>query len=106
MAECSGDNILTVKDGELATPPQTAGILLGITRGVVIELAQKSGIRVRERDIIRYDLFTADECFLTGTAAEVIPVVKIDGRTIGSGKPGSMTLKLLGMFKKLVNDGE
>src|SRR5438270_13561642 len=87
VAECTGDNIFLVKRGELRTPPLDAGILEGVTRNAVIELAQADGIVVEEMSLTRYDVYTADECFLTGTAAEVIPVVKIDGRLIGTGKP-------------------
>ncbi len=95
VAECTGDNIFIVKDNEIFTPPTYAGILVGITRNVVIELANESGIKVREEQLTRYDLYVADECFLTGTAAGIIPVAKIDGRQISSGKPGEITLSLL-----------
>jgi len=101
VAECTGDNIFIASRGVLITPPPSAGILEGITRGVAMELAATRGIRVEERDLTRYDLFTADECFLTGTAAELIPVVKIDGRTLGNGKPGRITMQLLQDFRKL-----
>lgn len=99
VAECTGDNIFIVKNSILMTPPPSAGILQGITRAVVMELAARVGIPVREPNLTRYDLFTADECFLTGTAAEIVPVVNIDGRTIGTGKPGPVTLKLLELFR-------
>ena len=102
VAECTGDNIFTVTDGVLRTPPLTAGILEGITRGVVLELAEEAGIPAREEEMTRYDLFNADECFLTGTAAEIVPVVTIDRRTIGDGKPGPVTLDLLKRFRELV----
>ena len=82
VAECAGDNIFIFKDDTLLTPPAGAGILIGITRNVVMELATKMGIQVKEELMTRYDLYIADECFLTGTAAEIIPVVKIDGRVI------------------------
>ena len=101
VAECTGDNIFIVKDGVLITPPLNAGILDGITRRAVIGLAAARGITAREDNLTRYDLFTADECFLTGTAAELIPVVKIDGRLVADGKPGAITLRLLGDFRKL-----
>ena len=101
VAECTGDNIFVVMDGKLITPPKSAGILDGITRNVVIELAGKIGIPVAETNLTRYDLFIADECFLTGTAAEIIPVIKIDGRRVAGGKPGPATLKLLQEFRKL-----
>jgi branched-chain amino acid aminotransferase len=94
VAECTGDNLFIVKGSQLATPPLSAGALYGITRGVVIELARQAGIQVIEPNLTRYDLFNADECFLTGTGAEIIPVVKIDGRVIGSGKPGPTTRML------------
>src|ERR1043166_4339004 len=85
VAECTGDNIFILKNGQAFTPPLSAGALYGITRGVVIELARAAGISVSEPNLTRYDLFNADECFLTGTGAEIIPVTKIDGRVIGSG---------------------
>ncbi|HEY4953195.1 MAG TPA: branched-chain-amino-acid transaminase, partial [Verrucomicrobiae bacterium] len=84
VAECTGDNLFIVKNGELFTPPLSAGALYGITRQTVIELAEQSGLKVSEPNLTRYDLFNADECFLTGTGAELIPVVKIDGRVIGT----------------------
>jgi branched-chain amino acid aminotransferase len=101
VAECTGDNIFMVKGKELLTPPLTAGALYGITRGVVMDLARAAGIPVREIDLTRYDLFNAEECFLSGTGAEVIPVVKIDGRVIGSGKPGRMTHDLVARYREL-----
>ena len=94
VSECTGDNIFIVKEGRLMTPPLSAGALYGITRQVVIELAEQSGLSVTEPNLTRYDLFNADECFLTGTGAEIVPVVKIDGRVIGRGKPGLLTRKL------------
>lgn len=101
VAECTGDNIFIVRNGKLETPPISAGALNGITRGVVFELAAKMGIPVIEPDLTRYDLVTADECFLTGTAAEIVPVATIDGRPVGTGKPGTLTLKLTAEFRKL-----
>ncbi|MGH7976980.1 MAG: branched-chain-amino-acid transaminase [Limisphaerales bacterium] len=95
VAECTGDNLFIVKNDELFTPPLSAGALYGITRQTVIELAEESGLKVSEPNLTRYDLFNADECFLTGTGAEIVPVVKIDGRVIGSGKPGKLTRKLV-----------
>ena len=86
VAECTGDNIFIVKDGEMFTPPLSAGALYGITRGVVMGLAREDGVAVSEPNLTRYDMFNADECFLTGTGAELIPVVKIDGRVIGDRK--------------------
>lgn len=101
VAECTGDNIFIVRSGKLETPPVSAGALVGITRQVVIELAAKRNIEVRESNLTRYDLITADEVFLTGTAAEIVPVANIDGRIIGSGQPGALTLKLTEDFRKL-----
>ena len=94
VAECTGDNLFIVKDGALFTPPLSAGALYGITRRTVMELAEESGLKVSEPNLTRYDLFSADECFLTGTGAEIVPVVKIDGRVIGTGKPGRVTRRL------------
>ena len=101
VSECTGDNIFIVKDRQLLTPPLSAGALYGITRRVVMELAAASGIRVAEPNLTRHDLFNAEECFLTGTGAEIIPVVKIDGRLIGTGKPGKTTLKLVEQYHAL-----
>ncbi len=94
VAECTGDNVFIVKNGALFTPPLSAGALYGITRQAVIELAVQAGLKVSEPNLTRYDLFNADECFITGTAAEIVPVVKIDGRFIGNGKPGATTRRL------------
>ena len=94
VAECTGDNLFIVKNGALLTPPLSAGALYGITRLTVMELAEESGLKVSEPNLTRYDLFSADECFLTGTGAEIVPVVKIDGRVIGTGKPGRVTRRL------------
>ena len=101
VAECTGDNIFIARGGKLETPPVSAGALIGITRQVVIELAAKRKIAVSEPNLTRYDLSTADEVFLTGTAAEIVPVSSIDGRIIGSGRPGRLTLKLTEDFRKL-----
>jgi branched-chain amino acid aminotransferase len=101
VAECTGDNLFIVKNGALFTPPLSAGALYGITRQTVIELAQAAGLKVSEPNLTRYDLFNADECFLTGTGAEIVPVVKIDGRVIGGGKPGKLTHKLVGDYHAL-----
>ncbi len=107
VAECTGDNLFIVKKGELLTPPLSAGALYGITRGVVMELAEEEGLAVSEPNLTRYDLFNADECFLTGTGAEIVPVVKIDGRVIGAGKPGPITCKLVTEYHALTkNSGE
>jgi branched-chain amino acid aminotransferase len=101
VAECTGDNIFIVQGGQLLTPPLSAGALHGITRGVVLELARANGMTVSEPNLTRYDLFNADECFLTGTGAEIIAVVKIDGRVVGGGKPGAVTGKLIGQYHQL-----
>ena len=101
VAECTGDNIFIVKDGVLKTHPPEAGILEGITRNAVMGLAKEAGIPVKEVPLVRHDIFVADECFLTGTAAEVISVVGLDGRKIGTGKPGPVTKDLLERFQKL-----
>jgi branched-chain amino acid aminotransferase len=101
VAECTGDNLFILKNGSLITPLISDGALDGITRAVIIELAGTLGIPVIERSLTRYDIFTADECFLTGTAAEVIPVVALDRRTIGDGKPGPLTARFLDAFHTL-----
>jgi len=103
VSECTGDNIFIIKDGQMFTPPLSAGALYGITRGVVMDLARQSGIPVSEPNLTRYDMFNADECFLTGTGAELIPVVKIDGRVIGTGKPGQVTKDLVTKYKTLTH---
>ncbi|TWT94517.1 branched-chain-amino-acid transaminase [Stieleria varia] len=102
VAECTGDNIFVVKNGALNTPPIDAGILEGITRNAVIELAEEAGIDTTELPMTRHDIYTADECFLTGSAAEVIPAVRLDGRDIGDGKPGPITKQLNEAFRALV----
>jgi branched-chain amino acid aminotransferase len=104
VAECTGDNIFLVRGGALLTPPLEAGILAGVTRGAVIELARKAGRHVAEMPLTRHDVYIADECFLTGTAAEVIPVVKIDNRLIGDGKPGPITLEMKDRFHRLTRE--
>jgi len=101
VAECTGDNLFIVKQGRLETPPLTAGALYGITRQTVIDLAAEEGLAVSEPNLTRYDLFNADECFLTGTGAEIIPVVKIDGRAIGTGRPGPVTRRLVEKYHAL-----
>lgn len=101
VAECTGDNLFIVKEGQLMTPPLSAGALYGITRKVVMEIAAESGLKVSEPNLTRYDLFNAEECFLTGTAAELMPVVKIDGRLIGSGEPGPVTERLVAQYHAL-----
>jgi branched-chain amino acid aminotransferase len=101
VAECTGDNIFIVKNGAISTPPIASGALAGVTRAVVFELAREFGIPISEPMMTRYDIFTADECFLTGTAAEVIPAVKLDTRLIGDGRPGPVTRRLIGRFREL-----
>src|SRR5213592_3665252 len=101
VAECTADNVFIVKRGQIFTPPITAGALRGITRSIVFEIAAELGIKVSETDITRHDVFVADECFLTGTAAEIIPVVKADGRTIGTGKPGPITMRIIERFREM-----
>ncbi len=105
VAECAGDNLFILKNNVLLTPPASVGILIGITRNIIMKLAAEMGIPVKEELMTRYDLYIADECFLTGTAAEIIPVVKIDGRTIGNGRPGKITLDLLKRYRDLTKSG-
>jgi branched-chain amino acid aminotransferase len=100
VAECTGDNIFTVREQRLFTPPIAAGILEGITRDEILSIARGFKIEIREENLTRQDLYAADECFLTGTAAEVVPVVRIDKRTIGEGKPGPVTKRLTGEFHR------
>jgi len=104
VAECTADNVFIVKHGQIFTPPITAGALRGITRSVVFEIAAETGIKVVEADITRHDVFVADEAFLTGTAAEIIPLVKADGRPIGSGKPGPITTRMIARFRELTRE--
>src|SRR5437870_745761 len=101
VSECTADNLFIVKDGDLQTPPLSAGALYGITRRVVMEIAKESGMEVSEPNLTRHDLFNADECFLTGTGAELVPIVKVDGRLIGNGKPGTITQKLVAQYRTL-----
>jgi branched-chain amino acid aminotransferase len=101
IAECTGDNIFLVSRGRLLTPPIDAGILEGVTRAVVLELAVEAGIPVHEVPLTRHDVYIADECFLTGSAAEIIPVVKLDSRKVGNGKPGPITLQLSERFHEV-----
>ncbi len=102
VAECTGDNIFLVKHGVLRTPHMVAGILEGVTRNAILELARAAKITVQEMALTRHDVYSADECFLTGTAAEVAPVVQCDGRPIGNGKPGPVTRQLHERFHQLV----
>jgi branched-chain amino acid aminotransferase len=100
VAECTGDNIFAIKGGRLRTPHPSSGILQGITRDTVIELARADGLDVSEDTMTKYDLFAADECFLTGTAAEVIPMVSLDSQPIVDGKPGPVTRRLMAAFRE------
>jgi len=101
VAECTGDNIFIAKFNHLYTPPQCMGTLRGITRDTVLEIARRDKILVHEHVLTRHEVYISDECFLTGTAAEIIPVIKVDGRVIGDGKPGKLTLNLMRKFKEL-----
>jgi branched-chain amino acid aminotransferase len=101
VAECTGDNLFIVREGQLLTPPLSAGALYGVTRRVVMEIAIESGMTVQEPNLTRYDLFNAEECFLTGTGAEIVPVTSIDGRAIGNGKPGPITMRLVAQYRAL-----
>lgn len=103
VSECTVDNVFIIKNGNVFTPPLSAGALYGITRQTVIELAVQNGLKVTEPNLTRYDLYNADECFLTGTGAEIMPVIKIDGRVIGTGKPGNMTRKLVEEYRALTD---
>ena len=103
VAECTGDNIFILQKGELLTPFTSGGALKGITRDTVLEIADELGIPWREANITRYDVWTAEEVFLTGTAAEIIPIVEIDARTIGNGNPGAITAKFLDGFHQRVS---
>lgn len=100
VAEATADNVFIVKKGMLLTPPKYLGILEGVTRNAILELAGKLGIPAREEVFTAHDLYNADECFLTGTAAEVVPVVKVDGRVIGNGAPGETTKRLIAAFRE------
>ena len=104
VAECTADNVFVIKHGQIFTPPISAGALRGITRAVVFEIAAELGMKVTETDITRHDVFIADECLLTGTAAEVIPVIKADGRVIGNGKPGPITTRMIARFREITRE--
>jgi branched-chain amino acid aminotransferase len=104
VAECTADNVFIVKHDQIFTPPVAAGALRGITRSVVFEIGAELGVKVRETDITRHDVFVADECFLTGTAAEIVPVVKADGRPIGNGKPGPITARIIARFRQVTRE--
>jgi branched-chain amino acid aminotransferase len=103
VAECTGDNVFIIRHGEVYTPTIASGALDGITRGAVIQIIKGMGIPVHEVTMTRFDIYTADECFLTGTAAEALPAVRLDSRDIGTGKPGPITLKIIEAFKLLAN---
>lgn len=100
IAECTGDNIFLVERSQLYTPPQCMGTLRGITRDAVLDIARKLKVITHEHVLTRHELYIADECFLTGTAAEIVPVVNVDGRQIGDGKPGKMTKRIMKEFAK------
>jgi branched-chain amino acid aminotransferase len=102
VAECTADNVFIVHKGEVITPAASQGALKGITRSAIFDIAQELKVTVREANLTRYDVWCADECFLTGSGAEVVPVVKLDGRVIGSGKPGSVTQQVLASFRRRV----
>ncbi|MBR6389434.1 MAG: branched-chain-amino-acid transaminase [Opitutales bacterium] len=102
VAECSGDNVFIVFEGKVYTPPTSCGSLSGMTRQTVMEVARDLGYEMIEKPLTRYDIWTADECFLTGTAAKLIPLVELDSRKIGDGKPGAITKALLEGFNKVV----
>ena len=101
VAECTGDNLFIIKGNQLLTPPLAAGALYGITRATAMDLGRELGLKVSEPNLTRYDLYVADECFLTGTGAEIIPVVKIDGRVIGTGQPGPLSKQLIEKYHAL-----
>jgi len=101
VAEGTGDNFFIVKDGKLRTPPTGAGVLIGITRGAVMDLAEKMNLELEEKNLTLFDVYTADEAFMTGTAAEIVPIIEVDGRKIADGKPGETTKKLIAQFKKI-----
>ncbi|MDB6175211.1 MAG: ilvE [Chthoniobacteraceae bacterium] len=101
VAECTGDNIFVIKNGRVTTPPISSGALCGITRRVVFEICADIGIPICEAQMTRYDVYTADECFLTGTAAEVIAAIRLDTRAIGTGKPGALTERIIARFREL-----
>ncbi|PXA04251.1 branched-chain-amino-acid transaminase [Coraliomargarita sinensis] len=103
VAECTGDNVFVIHKGELITPSASAGALKGITRDTALGISEDLGVPWREANLTRYDIWVAEELFLTGTAAEIIPIVKVDARPIGDGKPGPITAKFLERFRELVS---
>ena len=104
VAECTADNIFVMKHGHIFTPPISAGALRGITRAVVFQIAEEFELKITEADITRHDVFVAEECFLTGTAAELIPVIKADGRPIGTGKPGPISTRMMARFREIARE--
>src|SRR5438309_2687947 len=104
VAECTADNVFVVKRGQIVTPPVAAGALRGITRSVAFEIAAELGFKTLKADITRHDIYVADECFLTGTAAEIVPVVKADGRVIGNGKLGPITTRIIARFREMTRE--
>lgn len=102
VAECTADNIFIVHKGEILTPAASQGALKGVTRSTIFDIARDLGVPIREADLTRYDIWVADECFLTGTGAEVVPTVKLDGREIGDGRPGPITKRVLEAFRNRV----
>ena len=107
VAECTADNLFILRKGRLLTPPTWQGALEGVTRAAVLELAAKLKVKAAEEPMTRYDVYTADEAFMTGTAAEIVPVISLDGRSIGTGKPGPVTLKLMKAYRALTaREGE
>ncbi|MEM0965157.1 MAG: branched-chain-amino-acid transaminase [Verrucomicrobiota bacterium] len=106
VAECSGDNLFLFQSDVLVTPHTAAGSLRGITRDVVLEIAADLGYKIEKKNLTRYDVWVADECFVSGTAAEIVPVVEVDSRVIGTGEPGDLTMKLLAAFhERVLGDG-
>ena len=103
VAECTGDNLFIIRDGKITTPPVSAGALPGITWQVIFDIAKEKGVSIEEKQMTRYEIYTADEAFLTGTAAEVIPMVSLDRRPIGDGKPGTMTTDFIARFREIAN---
>src|SRR5207248_11295990 len=104
LADCSADVVFIIKCVQIFRPRITSAALHGVTRSIVFEFAAELGIKIMETDITRHDVFVADECFLTGTAAEIIPVVKADGRLIGKGKPGPITARTIARFREMTRE--
>ncbi|MFT4546982.1 MAG: branched-chain amino acid aminotransferase [Pseudoalteromonas tetraodonis] len=103
VAECTGDNLFIIRDGKITTPPVSAGALPGITWKIIFDIAKEKGVSIEEKQMTRYEIYTADEAFLTGTAAEVIPMVSLDRRLVGDGKPGKMTTEFIARFREIAN---